>query len=364
MAKDFYDILGVSKGASETDIKKAYRKLAHQHHPDKSGGDEEKFKEISEAYGTLSNKQKRTQYDQFGSGGPGMGGAGFGGGHSAGGFGNNPFGSAQGAQFEGDFGDLGDLFGSMFGGSGGRNNRGGRDVQVHVTITFEEMVSGVQKEVTVRKRGACGTCHGDGAKPGSKKVTCNTCDGRGQVQRVVQSVLGPIAQAVSCNTCDGRGTTFTQKCDTCRGTGHVDEEAKMTVEIPAGIADGQSIAMTGNGNVGEHGAPNGDLIITVTVASHASFVREGDHVTSSASITLSQSALGDKIIVPTVEGSVTMKIPAGTQSGEVFRIRNKGVPHLRGFGRGDHLVTIVVDVPSKLSRAQKKLLQQLQKEGL
>lgn len=366
MAKDYYDILGVSRDASEAEIKKAYRTLAHKYHPDKDSGDEEKFKEVNEAYSVLSDKQKRAQYDQFGSAGPGMGG--FGG---AGGFDFSQFGGGNGVHFEfggdaGDFGDLGDLFGSMFGGAAGGTRRSarGRDVQVDVTIDFAQMVTGVTKDVTVTHDVVCPTCDGRGGKPGTKEETCTKCGGRGHIQRTVQSMLGPIVQNVVCDACNGRGVTFAEKCETCHGDGRVRKEETVSVDIPAGISDGQTIALTGRGNAGLHGAPAGDLLVTVHVTPDARWRREGDNILSTQTITFSQAALGAKITVETVEGTVTMKVPAGTQSGEVFRIRGKGVPHLRGFGRGDHLVTVTIDVPKKLSRAQKKLLEQLAQEGL
>ncbi len=362
MAKDFYEVLGVSRDVSDADLKKAYRKLAHKYHPDKDGGDEDKFKEVNEAYSILSDKNKRAQYDQFGSAGPG----GFGGGQGAAGFDFSQFGG-QGAHFEfggGDFGDLGDLFGSMFGGGARQQSSRGRDIQTEVTINFAEMVTGAKKDIHVQRYVQCATCHGNGGKPGTKEERCKKCAGKGHIQRTVQSMLGPIAQNVVCDECEGRGTVFTQKCEECRGDGRIQKTEKISVDIPAGISDGQTIALTGQGNVGVQGAQSGDLLVTVRVTPHKNLTREGDNIHSTQSITFTQAVLGDKIEVETVEGNVMMKVPAGTQSGEVFRIRNKGVPHLRGFGRGDHLVTIKIVTPQKVSRAQKKILEQLKKEGL
>ncbi len=369
MAKDFYETLGVARDASEGEIKKAYRKLAHQYHPDKDGGDEEKFKEVSEAYSVLSNKEKRAQYDQFGAAGPGMGGFGGAQGAGMGGFDFSQFGGGNGVHFEfggngGDFGDLGDLFGSMFGGGGAQRSQRGRDVQVEVTIDFAQMVTGVKKDITIKRNGVCKTCNGTGGAPGAKEETCTTCNGKGHVQRTIQSMLGPIVQNVVCNACQGRGVTFSKQCPDCKGQGHAYEETTVSVDIPAGIDDGQTIALTGQGNAGTQGAPSGDLLVTVRVRPDTRYRREGDNILSEETITFTQAVLGDKIVVETVEGSVKMKIPAGTASGEVFRIRGKGVPHLRGFGRGDHLVTVTIAVPQKVTRAQKKLLVQLQEEGL
>ncbi len=368
MAKDFYEILGVARDASESEIKKAYRKLAHQYHPDKGSGNEEKFKEVSEAYSVLSNKEKRAQYDRFGTTGSGMGGFGGAQGSGMGGFDFSQFGGGNGVHFEfgggGDFGDLGDLFGSMFGGGGAQRSQRGRDVQVEVTIDFAQMVTGVKKDITIKRNGTCKTCNGTGGAPGAKKETCATCNGKGHVQRTIQSMLGPIAQNVVCATCHGRGVTFSKQCSDCKGQGYVYDESTVTVDIPAGINDGQTIALTGQGNAGAYGAPSGDLLVTVHVQPDTRYRRKEDDILSDEVITFTQATLGDKIVVETVDGPVKMKIPAGTASGEVFRIRGKGVPHLRGFGRGDHLVTVTIAVPQKITRAQKKLLLQLKEEGL
>ncbi len=361
MAKDYYEILGVSRDASEAEIKKAYRKLAHKYHPDKDGGDEEKFKEVNEAYAVLSDAKKRAQYDQFGSAGAQAGG--FGG---AGGFDFSQFGGAGGVHFETDFGDLSDLFGSMFGGQdmGGRRARRGRDIQTEVTIDFGDVIKGTKKDVFIRRRATCQTCGGTGGKPGAKEETCTKCGGKGRIQRTVQSMLGPIMQTVTCDACNGRGTVYSEKCETCKGEGIVVEEKTTSVDIPAGINDGQTIALAGQGDAGTYGAPAGDLLVTVHVTPDPRWTRDDDNIVTTQTITFSQAVLGDKIAVETVDGSVKMKIPAGTQSGEVFRIRGKGVPHLRGFGRGDHLVKVVINVPKKVTRAQKKLLEKLREEGL
>ncbi len=363
MAKDYYDILGVPRGASEDEIKKAYRKLAHKHHPDKSGGDEAKFKEASSAYSVLSDKDKRKQYDQFGQT---FDGAGAGGGQGFGGFDFSGF-SGRGNQAGFDFGGGGfeDIFSEMFGGGGRSSARSraqaGNDIQVDVEITFDEMAKGVKKDIRLQKLSQCATCKGSGGEPGASEETCKTCHGQGQIQRTVKSFLGVFSQAEICPSCHGKGKTFSKQCHGCRGDGRVRSEQTISVDIPAGIASGQAISLAGQGEAGESGARAGDLYVVVRVKPHRFFDRKGDDVYSSAEISFAQAALGDKIIIETLEGDVTMKIPAGTQSGEIFRIRDKGIPHLQKYGRGDHMVKVIVDIPKKLSKEQKKLIEALQK---
>jgi molecular chaperone DnaJ len=365
MAKDYYDILGVPRGASEDEIKKAYRTLAHKHHPDKSGGDEAKFKEASAAYGVLSDKDKRKQYDQFGQTFDGSGGNG-GQGQGFGGFDFSGF-SGRGNQAGFDFGGGGfeDIFSEMFGGGGRSNGRSraqaGNDIQVDVEITFDEMAKGVKKEIRLQKMSACATCKGSGGEPGSSEETCGTCRGKGQIQRTVKSFLGVFSQTEICPSCHGKGRTFSKKCHSCHGDGRTRIEQTITVDIPAGIASGQTISLAGQGEAGELGAHSGDLYVVVRVKSHRYFERKGDDVFSTAEISFAQAVLGDKIEIETLEGDVTMKIPAGTQSGEVFRIRDKGIPHLQKHGKGDHMVKVVVDIPKKLSREQKHLIESLRK---
>ncbi|PID52537.1 MAG: molecular chaperone DnaJ [Candidatus Moraniibacteriota bacterium] len=358
MAKDYYNILGVSRDASKDEIKKAYRKLAHKYHPDKDGGDESKFKEVNEAYQVLSNDQKKSQYDQFGQtfdgAGGGSGGAGFGG------FDFSQFQQGAGGQgFEFNFGGdgMGDIFSEMFG--GGRRSARGRDIQIDVEIEFDEVIKGVIKDVSVYKSVYCSTCSGTGGEPGTKESQCAKCNGSGHVQKTMQTILGTVAQNVVCDACYGKGKIFDKKCSTCKGDGQYNEQVTESVDIPAGINDGQSIAMTGKGEVGKDGAPAGDLIITVHVVPDSRFARDGYNITTKKIISFSQAALGDKVDIETVDGNVKMKIPAGTQSGEIYRIRGKGVPKLRGIGRGDHLVEVIVEVPTKLSRKEKKLIEQL-----
>lgn len=365
MAKDYYDILGVSKSASQDEIKKAFRKLAHKYHPDKSGGDEARFKEMNEAYGTLSDPEKRAQYDRFGQtfqgGNPG-------GGSSAGGWDFGQYSGNGNVKF--DFGEgFEDIFSGVFGGSSqsGRAKRG-QDIQVDVEISFEEMVIGTQKSISLRKLAACSTCQGTGGKPGTKENTCKRCDGRGRVQKQVQSIFGVMAQVVTCDACHGKGKIYTEACQTCHGVGRSQQSETIEVNIPAGVQDGQAISLGGRGAAGEYGAQSGDLFVVLHVRPHEEWKRRGDDVLSFLEIQYPQAVLGDKLSVLTVEGPVTMKIPAGTQGGEVFRIRGKGIPHLGRYGRGDHLVTVKLLVPKKLSHDEKRLIEKLaeitrQKEG-
>ncbi len=356
MAEDYYKILGVDKGASEDEIKKAYRKLAHKYHPDKKGGDEAKFKEINSAYQVLSDKQKKSQYDQFGQTFNGAGG-----GQQSGGFDPNQF-RGQDGGFEFNFGEgegFGDIFSDIFGGGRGGGQSRGRDIQVEMEINFSEMISGAQKEIKLYKAISCKKCDGRGGEPGSKEETCKTCKGSGKIQKMMRTMLGNFAQNVVCNDCKGKGKSFDKKCGQCGGDGRHKEEIVEKVEVPAGINAGQTLAMSGKGEAGENGAPAGDLLVTISVVRDERFERNGDDINSTVHVSFAQAALGDKIDVETVEGSVKMKVPAGTQSGEIYRIRSKGVPKLRGFGRGDHLVKVIVDVPTKLSGKEKKLIEGL-----
>ncbi len=361
-------MLGVSKDASDDEIKRAYRKLAHKYHPDKSGGDEEKFKEVNEAYQVLSDKNKRAQYDQFGQTFEGAGGMG-----GQGGFGGfEGFSSQGGFDFSGfDFsggqgGPSGweDVFSDVFGGFTGRRRQTGADIQVDLEIDFAEMVTGTKKEVKLYKNVQCDVCGGSGGAPGSKEETCKTCQGSGRIRKTVNTILGAVSQETLCPDCSGRGKVFTEKCKKCSGEGIVKEEKTIEVNVPAGINDGQTISVRGEGEAGKFGAGAGDLYVTVHIRPHQKFVREGDDILSTEEITFSQAVLGDKIEVETIDGKVSMKIPSGTQSGEIFRIRNKGVPHLRGGGRGNHLVKIKVLIPKKINRQQKKLIKELKELGI
>ncbi len=360
---DYYDILGVSRGATDDEIKKAYRKLAHKYHPDKAGGDEKKFKEINSAYQVLSDKTKRQQYDQFGQtfeqGGAGQGFGGFEGFSAQGG-------PAGGWDFSGfDFGNINsqggfeDIFSDIFGGGKKRRAKAGRDIQVDAEISFEEMVRGATRNVKLYKTVNCSICGGTGGEPGAKEETCPTCKGSGQVQKITRSFFGSFSQVSTCQTCGGSGKVFSKKCRKCGGDGRVKGEQEIKIEIPAGIEDGQTISLQGQGEAGEIGASSGDLYVNVHVKPHDKFKREGNNIASQETVTFSQAVLGDRISVKTIDGQVTMKVPSGTQSGEIFRIREKGVPNLGKRGRGDHLVKIVVKIPKSVSRSQKDLIEKL-----
>lgn len=355
MAQDYYKTLSVDKSANQEEIKTAFRKLAHEHHPDKKTGDIDKFKEINEAYQVLGNTEKRQQYDQYGQT---FSGAGSNGGGRPGG---NPFGGySQGnVNFDfGDMGDLGDIFGSFFSGGQSRSARG-RDLQAELTIDFRESVFGVEKTIELSKQIGCDVCHGNGAEPGSKINTCSTCGGSGRVIRMQQTILGNFQSQATCTDCQGTGQKPEKKCSKCHGAGHVRGTEKIKVIIPGGISDGQSVKITGKGDLADQGTA-GDLYIRVSVTKSKNFVREGDDILSEIHLNLKQAILGDKIEVDTVDGLVSLKIPEGTQSRTQFRLKGKGVTHLRHHGRGDHLVEVIVDIPKSLSRTQRKVLDQLE----
>lgn len=367
MSNNYYDILGVSKGASDEEIKKAYRKLAHQYHPDKTGGDETKFKEINEAYQVLSDKAKRQQYDQFGQtfnqagGGQGFGGFDFSG------FDFSNFTQGQGGQgFSFDFGgeDLGDIFSGVFGGGRGRRKKRGQDIQIDLEISFEEMVKGMTREVNLYRTVKCSHCSGKGGEPGAGKKTCPECHGAGQVRKVRRSFLGNFEQIVVCPKCSGEGEIFEKKCAKCGGDGRAKEESQISIQIPAGIQDGQAISLRGQGEAGEKGASAGDLYVSIHVQKHPKFTRKNLDITSTEYIPFSMAVMGGKIEVETIDGNLVLKIPAGTQSGEIFRVKEKGVPELNGRGVGNHLIKIVVRTPKNLSRRQKELIGELQEEGI
>lgn len=363
MAKNYYEILGVEKGASDEEIKKAYRKLAHQYHPDKTGGDEAKFKEVNEAYQVLSDKQKRSQYDQFGSTFEGAGGAGGFGGFDFSGFGGNN----GGFNFEGD---LGDIFGDIFG--GGRSSRAsrerGQDISVDMEITLEEALSGVEKEIKLYIGVPCSKCEGSGAEPGSKMEECKTCGGAGFVQKQKRTMFGVFAQREVCPECRGAGENAEKKCTKCGGDGRVKEEKTIKVKIPAGIAEGQTIRISGQGETGFRPGSGkseaGDLYATVHIARHPLFERKGDDLFYTLDISFTQAALGGSVTVPTLKNRIKLKIPSGIQSGKIIKIGGAGFPHLQGRGTGDMYITAQIKTPEKLSRKQKSLLEDLRKEGL
>lgn len=360
MAKrDYYEILGVDKGASADEIKKAFRKAAVQHHPDKEGGDETKFKEINEAYEVLKDQQKRQRYDQFGHAGVGGAAGGGGGGYG----GSNPFegfGGFGGQNVHFDFGDggLGDIFGQFFGGqAGGRAPRRGRDIETNLTLTFEQAVFGVEEDIMLDMDDECSHCHGTTVEPGHSMKTCPTCKGAGQQTRVMNTVFGPIQQAVTCDTCKGKGKIPEKVCSVCRGKGTERRKQTIKLKVPAGIDDGATIRLKERGEAVGDGA-RGDLYVHIRVKAHKRFTREGDIILSEDHVSMIDAALGTEIDVETVDGTVRMKVPAGTQSGTDFKLSGHGVPHLRAESRGPHIVSIIVDTPTKLSKKQKELLEQ------
>ncbi|MFC7684627.1 molecular chaperone DnaJ [Ureibacillus sp. GCM10028918] len=337
--RDYYEVLGVSKSASKDDIKKAYRKLSKQYHPDinKEPGADEKFKEIAEAYEVLSDDAKRSQYDQFGHEGPNQGG-----------FGGSGFGGFE------------DIFSSFFGGGGRRADpnapRKGDDLQYRMNISFEDAVFGKQTEIEIPNEETCDTCSGSGAKPGTSTKTCTTCNGAGEVNQAVETPFGRMVNRRTCNTCRGTGKIIPEKCTTCHGTGTVQKRKKIKVTIPAGVDDGQQLRVTGQGEPGINGGPAGDLYIVFNVKSHEFFERDGDDIYYELKLTFPQAALGDDIEIPTIHGKVKLKIPAGTQSGAQFRIKDKGVKNVHGYGTGHQYVIVKVMTPTKLTEKQKQLL--------
>lgn len=357
--RDYYEVLGVPKAASDDEIKKAYRKLAVQHHPDKEGGNEEKFKEISEAYEVLKDKQKRQRYDQFGH--AGVGGA-SGGGGQYGGFDFNGAGG-QGQNINFDFGGgLGDIFGQFFGGGfGGQQSGGptrGRDVETSITLNFEEAIFGKETKLSLNLEDTCPHCKGTTAEPGYSLKTCDDCKGAGYRIRTMNSMFGPIQQQVQCSTCHGKGQVPEKTCTVCRGSGVQRHERDLSVKIPAGIDDGATIRLREQGEAIANGA-KGDLYLHIRVKPHKKFTREGDLILSEEHIGMVDAALGTEIDIETVDGTVTMKIPSGTQSGTDFKLSNHGVPHMNRDSRGAHIVSVIVDTPTKLTKRQKELLGEL-----
>jgi molecular chaperone DnaJ len=353
--RDYYDVLGVSKNASADEIKKAFRRKAIELHPDKQGGDEAKFKEVNEAYEVLKDQQKRQRYDQFGH--AGVGGA-SGGGNPFEGFGG--FGG-QGQNINFDFGDLGlgDIFGSFFGGGGNGQQRAnrGRDVEARVDISFEDAVFGTKAELDLQLEDTCEHCKGKTVEPGYELKTCDTCKGSGQVVTATRTIFGNIQQATVCPTCKGTGKVPEKVCSVCHGKGTKVKKQTIELKIPAGIDDGATIRLREHGEAIANG-PKGDLYVNIRVKPHKKFTREGELILSEEHIDMVGAALGAEIEVDTVDGKVRMKVPAGTQSGSDFKLSGHGVPHLRGNGRGAHIVTVVVDTPTKLTKQQKELLEQ------
>lgn len=348
--RDYYEVLGVSKSASKDEIKKAYRKLSKKYHPDinKEPDAADKFKEIAEAYEVLSDDQKKAHYDQFGHADPNQGFGGFGGG---------------GADF-GGFGGFEDIFNTFFGGGGGSRRRDpnaprqGADLQYTMTISFEEAAFGKETDIDIPREETCETCHGSGAKPGTKPETCKHCQGSGQVSVEQNTPFGRIVNRRTCHHCNGTGKEIKQKCSTCGGSGKVKKRKKIHVKIPAGIDDGQQLRMAGQGEAGINGGPSGDLYVVFHVRRHEFFERDGDDIYCEMPITFVQAALGDEVEVPTLHGKVKLKIPAGTQTGTKFRLRGKGVPNVRGYGVGDQHIQVRILTPTKLSDKQKQHLRE------
>ncbi|WP_079509805.1 molecular chaperone DnaJ [Mesobacillus jeotgali] len=344
--RDYYEVLGVSKSATKDELKKAYRKLSKQFHPDinKEPGADEKFKEVKEAYEVLSDDQKRAHYDQFGHVDPNQG---FGGG----------------ADFGGGFGGFEDIFNSFFGGRGGRRRdpnapRQGADLQYTMTLKFEEAVFGKEADIEIPREETCDTCDGSGAKPGTKVETCKHCHGSGQISVEQNTPFGRIVNRRVCHHCNGSGKEIKERCTTCSGTGKVTRRNKIHVKIPAGVDDGQQLRVAGKGEAGINGGPPGDLYIVFHIRTHEFFERDGDDIYCEMPITFVQAALGDEVEVPTLHGKVKLKVPAGTQTGTKFRLKGKGVPNVRGYGTGDQHVLVRIVTPTKLSEKQKQLLRE------
>ena len=342
--RDYYDILGIPRNASTEDIKAAFRKLARQYHPDvsKEADAEERFKEINEAYGVLSDPQKRTRYDQFGRAGLGE-------------MGGMPDYATM---------DFSDIFEQFFGfnmGGGGRSRRPrrGRDLQVRLDLTFDEAVFGVEKTIEVTRNETCGTCHGSGAEPGTSPQRCSTCEGRGEVRQVRQTIFGSMMQAGQCPACGGRGELINTPCHTCRASGLERKTVKKTVQVPAGVDSGTQIRLAGEGEPGILGGPQGNLYLLLEVKAHKFFKRRENDILLNLDINVAQAVLGAEVEVPTVDGNAKLKIPPGTQPGKVFTLKARGVPYLRKTGRGDQMVLINVDIPSKLTKEQRDLFEQL-----
>lgn len=378
MAKNYYDILGVDKKASQDDIKKAFRKLAHKYHPDKQGGDAAKFKEASEAYSVLGDEKKRETYDRFGStasqqsAGGGFGG-GAGGPFGQGGYGGAGFDPSDFAGFDFSGGgnteafDLGDIFSQFFGGAaGGAGGRSrvprGRDISIDIELTFAESIFGVDRKVLLTKTSTCTTCSGTGAKPGTEFTTCSTCNGKGKIRENRRSMFGSVSVTADCTTCHGTGKMPKEKCQTCSGAGVVNKQEEISLRIPSGIEDGEMVKMSGRGEAVQSGV-SGDLYIKVHVKSHPIFRKEGHNLVTDLSIKLSTALLGAEYNLETLDGKITVVIPAGIAHGEILRVKGKGVPNERGK-RGDILIHISIQLPNKLSKTARNLVEELKKEGL
>jgi molecular chaperone DnaJ len=360
MKRDYYEVLGVAKGASADEIKKAYRKVAMQYHPDRNPGDksaEEKFKEAAEAYEVLSDSDKKSQYDRFGH--AAMSGNGRGGGYG---------GSMNTEDIFSQFGDIfgDDLFGSFFGG-GGRSSRGGgrsrgvrgSNLRIKLKLNYEEIAKGVTRSVKVKKYVVCQTCSGNGAKDKSSIQTCGTCGGSGQVKRVSNTFLGQMQTVTACPTCNGEGVTITAKCGTCKGDGRVYGEETVTLEIPAGVQEGMQLSLGGRGNAGERGGPPGDLIVLIEEEQHKELHRDGLNVAYDLHISFPDAVFGTQVEIPTIDGKAKIKIPAGTQPGKIFRLKGKGFPEVNGYAKGDQLIHVNVWTPQHLNAEEKAAMEKM-----
>jgi len=358
--RDYYEVLGVDRSAGEADIKSAYRKMAMKYHPDRNPGDaeaENKFKEATEAYEVLKDRNKRQQYDQFGHAGLGQGG-GFG----AGGFGFEGFDMADALRaFMRDFGGFGGGFEDLFGGRGrgGRVNNRGKDLQIRIKLTLEEIASGVKKKLKVKRLATCEECSGHGSAPGSGKQTCHQCRGAGQVRRVTRSLFGQMINVTTCDVCGGSGQIISKPCPVCKGEGRTRETTTISVDIPAGVSHGNYIPLEGKGDTGKLNGPPGDLIVIIEEKDHEIFTRKDTNLICQVPISFVTATLGGTIEIPVLNGTDMLDIPSGTQTGKVFRLKGKGLPHLRHRGRGDQLVQVQVWTPNKLSDSDKELLNQL-----
>ena len=354
--RDYYEVLGVSKSADATEIKKAYRKLALKYHPDKNPGDkeaEEKFKEAAEAYDVLSNEEKRHRYDQFGYAGvAGAGQGGFGGGMSM----DDIF-----SQFGDIFGSFGGFsgFGGFGGGRGSRRVNRGTNLRVKVKMSLQEIATGIEKKIKVKKYVACQHCNGTGAKDGKSYSTCSTCKGSGQVTRVQNTILGAMQTTSTCPTCEGEGKIINEKCTFCNGEGVLMSEEVISINIPAGVAEGMQLSLSGKGNAARRGGVNGDLIVLIEEEEHPELVRDGNDLLYNVFIGYPEAVLGETVEIPTIEGKVKVKIEAGTQPGKILRLRGKGLPDVNGYGKGDLLAKVNVWIPKNLSKDEKKLVEKM-----
>ena len=353
MEKDYYQILGLQKGASKDEVKKAFRKKAAEHHPDKKTGNEEKYKEVTEAYSVLGDEKKKAEYDTYGQS---FNGAGGGGGNP---FGGGGFGGFQQGGMDFDINDIFSQFG--FGGGGGQQQQRGRDISIDINLKFEEAVFGVTRKVLLTKNNTCNTCNGNGAKPGTSLDTCSTCNGQGKVREQRQSIMGSFTTVRECNTCYGSGKIPKERCGTCAGAGVAKTEEEISIKVPAGIQNGEVIRMTGRGEAIPHGQA-GDLYIKIHADAHKTIKRDGTTLSTTLPIKLTDALLGATYSVETLDGSTDIKIPAGVTHGELIRIKDKGVPSDRG--RGDFMVRVSVETPKKLSKKARKLVEELQAEGI